>query len=410
MNNNKNILLVSHTFPPYPGIGGRRWAKFAKYLSNAGYRVHVITAENPFHEESLWKNDVISDPAIIIHSLRDSYPGYLIADPVTTWQKLCYRLSLLFVRLLSKGTPYDKAIFWNKKMLNRCRAVIRKENIQNVIVSCAPFSSAYAALALKKEFQKINLLVDFRDPWTWGTGYGMTSISPDRKAYERKMEMEVVKGCDRLFVPTEDMKQHLQSAYAGSANKVITLPHGYDADEIRRNAVTPSDDVRLILYGTLYDKIHTAFENIADCFSTNHRLKLDIFSESERYAEIFKKKNIFGRTVFFHRPELPTELFRKFADYDYVLIIQPDIAINYISTKIYEIIYSERPILLVSQPGKLSEFIVRNHLGVHTRPEEFHAIISLLFEKKGSFLQQPEFPIADYEYGNLTRKLERYFI
>ena len=50
----QHILLISYTFPPHPGIGGRRWAKFSKYLSKLNYIVHVIHVANPFDEDSLW--------------------------------------------------------------------------------------------------------------------------------------------------------------------------------------------------------------------------------------------------------------------------------------------------------------------------------------------------------------------
>ena len=69
------ILIICHSFPPNSGIGGRRWAKFAKELAHRGYTVHVIRNSTTARvRTSLWTNDV-KNPNIIAHPLPDRYPG-----------------------------------------------------------------------------------------------------------------------------------------------------------------------------------------------------------------------------------------------------------------------------------------------------------------------------------------------
>ena len=55
----KKILVVSYTFPPSPGIGGRRWAKFSKVLVQKGWDVDVIAAKITRDSESVWMKDVL---------------------------------------------------------------------------------------------------------------------------------------------------------------------------------------------------------------------------------------------------------------------------------------------------------------------------------------------------------------
>jgi hypothetical protein len=59
LNSEKTILIICYGFPPFPGIGGRRWAKFSKYLSSYGFNINVIASKNPFKTENntLIKNE-----------------------------------------------------------------------------------------------------------------------------------------------------------------------------------------------------------------------------------------------------------------------------------------------------------------------------------------------------------------
>ncbi|MBL7882701.1 MAG: hypothetical protein JNL69_01425, partial [Bacteroidia bacterium] len=164
--NNKHILLISYVFPPYPGIGGRRWAKFAKYLAKNGYTVHVICAKNPFKEVSLFMDDVANNSNIKIYPISGMYPKVLQKQSsFSIFDKLMYRFWKFFLQIIVKGSIYDKAIFWKKKMLKISTEVILENKIENIIVTGAPFRSVFYAADFKRRFAKINLIIDYRDPW-----------------------------------------------------------------------------------------------------------------------------------------------------------------------------------------------------------------------------------------------------
>ena len=409
MDNSKQILLISYTFPPYPGIGGRRWAKFSKYLTQLGYDVHVIYASNGTGDISLWLDDIIDNKNIKLYPIKSRYPASLIMQPKTNWQKLNYRFSLFIVKLTSKGTPYDRGWFWNKAMLRKSEKIIETNKIKNVIVSSAPFSNSYYALDLKIKFPDLNLVVDFRDPWTWGDGYGFSILNPKRIKHEVMMEASVIEFSDKVFVPSIEMKNHIILNYPKFINKIILLPHGFDEDEITRMPKKPSQKLRLVLYGTLYSKLDSVFENISLFIKkAQNKISLDIYSSTSTYKNVFETYGLIGNGVNYYSQILPKYLFEKFDEYDYVLIVQPDFAKDFITTKIYEIIYSGTPTLLISKEGKLLKFISENKLGLCFTPDNFSEKINSVFEHPTGAFNIKQFKIDDCSFKFITSDLAKH--
>ncbi|MCF8422793.1 MAG: hypothetical protein K9H41_00470 [Bacteroidia bacterium] len=399
MDNSKQILLISYTFPPSAGIGGRRWAKFAKYLSRLGYYVHVIYAPINTADKSLWIDDIIDNENIKLYPVKSSYPSILLLKPETIFQKINYRISLSLIKLTSKGTPYDRAWLWNKSMLRKAEYIIDFYKIKNVAVSCAPFSCAYYSLELKKKYNDLNLLVDFRDPWTWGQGYGFNNLSAKRLNYEKMMEGAVVKFSDKFFVPSIEMKKHLVVNYPAFEDKIFQLPHGFDEDEIIPQQKNYSKKLRLVLYGTLYNNLGPIFENLANFINnTNHKISLDIYSTTFTYKNTFKANQLLGNDVNYYKPISPKLLFKKFNEYDYALIIQPDFAKDFITTKIYEIIYSATPILLIANEGELSKFICNNNLGLFYTPNNLSKNLNSIFKYDASAFKLNQFKWEKFSF------------
>ena len=43
----KKVLIITYYWPPVGGSGVQRWAKFAKYLPEMGWKPIIYTPENP---------------------------------------------------------------------------------------------------------------------------------------------------------------------------------------------------------------------------------------------------------------------------------------------------------------------------------------------------------------------------
>jgi glycosyltransferase involved in cell wall biosynthesis len=405
----KHILLISYTFPPYPGIGGRRWAKFSKYLSRLGYTVHVIHAKNPFKEQSLWTEDIENEKNIKRYELNSLYPKVLLTQPKSILQKLNYKISLLIVRFLSKGTLYDRGIFWKKPILSLAAKLIEKYKIKNVIVSCAPFSTAYHTLTLKKKFKELNLIVDFRDPWTWGSVYGFANIAAKRLKHEKMMENAVVEKADKITVPVEIMKQQLLFDYEKKSNKIALLPHAYDEEEVVAKAQTSDDMITIIFYGNLYSGIKDYLVAISNSIKKiKNKIRLEIYSDTDRYSEIFEENNLLNTSVFFYKNLSTKQLFQKIKFSHFVLLVHPDRGIDNISTKFYEIINSRTPILYVSKPGNTSEFIVTKKLGYFFEKHQIENNFEQIVFGNVPYEYNKNYNVSEFSFTSVTQLLKSY--
>jgi glycosyltransferase involved in cell wall biosynthesis len=405
----KNILIVSYTFPPYPGIGGRRWAKFSKYLAKNGYKIYVLCAKNPFIKNSLWCDDV-KNKNIKVYELTTFYPKSLIVNPKNYFQKIKYRTALILVKFFSKGTPYDRGIFWKKKLLQKSTELIKKFDIKNVIVSSAPFSSAYQILDLKKTHSNLNFIVDFRDPWTWGDGYGFSTLNKTRFKFEKTQEERVVEEFNTICVPSAEMKEYFINSY-NCKNNIKILPHGFDAEHMSFSKKSESSKVRMVLYGTLYSNQQDIYNKLADfLFLHEDKLLLDFYTSEKTYISFFESYNLINKSVNYFPLESPNSFFKKISQYDFVLIIQPFSAKDFITTKIYEVIYLKIPIILISSEGKLSQFIIENNLGYYISIDNFKDDFELFMTKSKNDLNFDDFCIDDFSFEKLTQELISYLV
>ena len=160
------LLLISHTFPPYKGIGGRRWAKFAKALARMGHPVHVIhSAGAEALKGSLWTED-IAQPGITVQPLPHRYPTVLFKRPLTSlMEKVSYRLWKMILPRITKGNWLDQSILWRTQLLREAGSLIEQHGIRWMLITGAPFRLFHYGVELKRR-HGVQLLCDLRDPWT----------------------------------------------------------------------------------------------------------------------------------------------------------------------------------------------------------------------------------------------------
>ncbi len=412
----KKILIICHSFPPYPGIGGRRWAKFAKYLSKSGHKVWVIAAKNPYSEQSQWTKDAQNED---VTYLPLKYPAVLKrAHHHSLYHKITYRLALAYVKLFGKGNYYDRSLFWEKQIVRSASEMISRHEIKNVIVTSPPFHLAYHCTKLKDRFKDINLITDIRDLWT--EDYSLSALktmSAERQEYEEKIEKEVLNRSDVVLAVSDQIINGFKKIVP--VNNYHTLINGFDEEDFKN--VQPilnksKEKINLVFTGTLYVNLQNLFIPLIESLK---KLKKE---EPALYGML--SFNFYGHAPnelkhlvtdvdainLHHRISLP-EVYSKISEADLCLLFLTDAYTFSLSTKFYEYLSQKKKIVLFSNKGETSHFIETNHLGYWIAPENTYEGLKKIIElfKKGEIYKwDTALDIQQYSIKNITKELEKH--
>ena len=420
MRANEPILIITHTFPPYKGIGGRRWAKFAKALAKRGHPVHVIHSAGPEElKGSLWTAD-LANPGIQVHPLPQRYPTVLFKRPLnSTADKVMYRFWKTVMPMLTRGNWLDKTVLWHDQLLASASQLITEHRIRNVIITGAPFRLFHYGVELKRK-QGIHLVCDLRDPWTWHDGYGHGSLSAADQAYEAELELEMIQEADRITSPHPSVIDHLREHYPAQAAKCSVLGHAIDPDELGTPQPSRNDgDFRMIYAGSLYgaqeadayfEELMKAFENLRDAQPDKwERVSLDLYITGhgmDRYRDQLNERSLQDH-IHIHAPLPAAEVFALIAQADAVLIFIPSFNKDLLGTKFTEIFHLRRPVIHVGDEGAVSEAIVSRRLGISIPVHLLSAELPRIMSGERVIDIDPTVDHSDHMLDHIAGKLVR---
>ena len=378
-NTDRSILIVNYGFPPFPGIGGRRWALFAKSLVKSGCNVYAIGARNPFSYQSSWQ--LSTDQISGYYPLNLNYPSSLITFPPGLIGKIKYKLGLWLVKFKHKGNPYDRTIFWKTPLQSKIRELINQKQINTVIVSVAPFSLLSHVNELVTEYPDVKFVADIRDPWTTNVNaYGYSSLSKSRFDYEVNIEKSCLSNYQLILTVNSTLTDYFHQLYPN--NKCVTLPNGFDDNfsQVSKNTVKlESDKINIVFSGSFYDNAFYLFKNLIDAISlidNKSRVKFYFIGSNLesliKYVSNSSVKDLF----FFGKVESSAEVDLILQQANYAILYLTD-DINYsLSTKFCEYIKHSKPILLFSKEGYTSRYIIDNDLGWHVSESNIKQVMN----------------------------------
>ncbi|MCK9480995.1 MAG: hypothetical protein M0R38_04430 [Bacteroidia bacterium] len=405
----KKVLIICFTFPPYPGIGGRRWAKFAKYLAESGVDVSVIAAKKKQGSVSSWASDIESYREKIEY-IKTNYPLVLTRVPKTFIEKVCYKLALLYVKLFTKGNYYDHSVFWRKNLLKATEGKI-KQGYNNIIVSCAPFATAYYVAELKEKYPNINLIVDFRDPWTNNkTSFGFTTISSKRLEVEKVRERVVANKSDYILTVSDAMTDYYKSF--GTEKKCLTVKNGFDYSDFEslEGCKSQNEKLRFVFAGTFYHKSLHVFENFCESLREIREENEDVFNKLEFhfFGDMpMQFKEIAGEivSIVFHNRVSLESAYMEIAKGNLAMLFLTDDLNHSFSTKFYEYIALQKLIAVFSSRGETACYVEENRLGYACDLGNIkNSLLKIHSDwKKGALVFNQEYNLSQHDVKNICQ-------
>ena len=409
MSKQPKILIISFTFPPYSGVGGRRWAKFAKYLRKENIPFHVIASKR-LEKTSNWTSDIESYKEHITY-VSGGYPLVLTSNPQSIIEKIKYRLALFREKYLSIGNYYDLSKYW-KKPLIPCVKEKLEQGFDTVIYTIPPFRGAYFLTELKKEFPNVQFIADFRDPWTSNrTSFGFDSLNQKNLKYEKEMEKEVVHAFDKVLSVSKEINDYLISTHQANPDKFYVLKNGFDIDD-KAEPDGKSAKISIAFIGTFYVKAKHLFDEFVQGISELELENPSWFDQMEfnfyGHKPIYFDAGMAKTTSIKHHGMLPLkEAAQQIANAKACMLFLADDTNYSFSTKFYEYVSNNKPVLLFAKAGGTSQFVVENNIGLSFTPGHIKEELSKALPKviDGSLSFNSNFDTRAFELEQLTKDL-----
>jgi glycosyltransferase involved in cell wall biosynthesis len=423
-----NVLLVSYSFPPAGGVGVLRAASLARYFPAEGIRLDVLTAHNAsaVGADSALLKDIPCEVAIH-RTITFDLPFGLkkgIKKLITGGKPSSGKASAaaptakpsFFKRAIQDLLLPDPQVTWLPALTRAARRIVRKRNIELVLITVPPFSSVLLVERLRKDFPHLPIVVDFRDEWL-STTIDLVSFSRSERAVRiaREAEASAVRNATAIVAVTEAARREIRARYPHEPEeKFQLLPNGFDSTRLRAASTPvyrPGEKIVATYVGTVYGSTEPttlvqAMQSLPPEVKSRFKLRFIGHIEEPRYRESLLQLGDMVELKGF----LPqSEALAMMNETDYVLLVTHD-PLN-VAAKFYDYIGSGKPILATVHPdGDVRRLLENLRAGWWADSRDVEAIRKLFIDAaaRGDSLPTSFRPdrakIALYERKPLARR------
>ena len=395
----KKVLFICYHFPPI--LVGWRFARLVRYLPKFGWQPIVISAA-----ESV---SYAKDYSLLKQVPKDTQV-YRVGhrEPSVEWEyvRRKFRINYVF-------PDYYKS--WYSPALREARNILQREKVDLIFSSSPPYTSAFVAMKLKKEFN-IPWVAEWRDLWSGNEflnqSYERTIIKPLRSIQRsciKKGERELFMKSDKTIVVAPHHRKQLSELQGVRAGDVEIITNGYDESnfkELKAYALYPNN-LTITFLGSFYPQFR---EHILSFLETINELdkEAEVIFIGQGAAEM-QGVDMPNLTKILHMSKEKALAFA--AGSDFLFLVMPPSA-KWIPGKIFEYLRLGKPVLaLVPQDGDVATIIQESKAGFilsHERGELKEQLLDIFDQWRGGKFKgfHPDWEyVAQFERRNLTRRL-----
>lgn len=392
----RRLLIISYVFPPCGGITVQRALSFAKYLPENGIEVHVLTASNaaaPVRDPGLLRH---VPPQVTVHHALTLEPPFYLRKKL--WALADRRAKAASAQPATGGANHsggglrslvksvlmpDPQVLWKPMALRAASRIIRRHNIDTVLVTAPPFSVFLIGNELKRRYPHIRLISDFRDEWLrfYLTDFDFLADSKTRARAEA-IERETIERSSLVLAVTRSSLDEISSRYSGQpASKFALLANGYDPDalqQVERRWHGNTGRMVVTHVGTAYKTASPAYYlDAVDSLPEEIRSRIEtrfIGRIAETEQRIFENRKSRVELLGF----LPqAEALRRTSETDYLLLTMTnDFSLP---GKLFEYLATGKPVLALSpRNGEVDRLLAETRGGFcvpHDNPEAIRELL-----------------------------------
>lgn len=367
-----NILLVAYYFPPINCAGSVRPAQMAQWLRRCGHSVSVLT--HGYAEGTDLSPEIIRvhDPAFVRAHRGKNFWHWAFWRGWAELQNSCARYASIF-------SP------WRKAVLQRAEEIYQACHPDLILATYPPLEVLEIGLELSRLFN-VPLVSDFRD------GLLFCSIEEKRmrnhrciREKYRETEKAIAAASTLIVAVTPVLQKYFLDTYPGS--RCETVFNGYDEDEWNN---LPG----LTLAPGYFHIVHTGRFALSDSATDidpflaalrqagrnhpNTPFRLHLIGEYSRREMSFLKDLIHSAVVVIHplKDRRETLAYQKAADL-LLLITRPGVRSG-IPLKLFEYIFSGRPVLAVTDDLEVRRIVNESGTGWCVSPTDMASLVVIL--------------------------------
>ena len=371
-----NILLIAYYYPPINSGGSVRPEKMAKYLSKFGHNITILT-------QSYKKTDFTQKNIIRIYDISNNKD-----------RKGINKIKWLFLRSFTEilnllGIYYSIYSLWKRNVIKYDKKIIEQVNPDIIITTYPPVETLEIGLLFSKKY-KIPLISDFRD------GLLFEPIEKKRiKKYKcirekyKKIEKETAVQSDAIITIAHPITDYFKNMYK---TKSMTIFTGFDPDDFKNLPLDIKLDhskFNIVFTGGFslaekFNRVDYFFESIRILIKKNpeltKKIRIHLIGNYTK-KELNSLKELINKNIIVCHGFVKRKIALAFQkEADILLIITLPDRKSSTSTKIFEYIYSKKPILGLTHKTVLADIIKDTKTGWIVHPQKPKEISNLIFE------------------------------
>jgi glycosyltransferase involved in cell wall biosynthesis len=384
-----HIVIITYDWPPRNSISVHRPYSWAKYWSEQGIKVTVLTAAKQPFDEPLDLSLPQLPISIIETSNKKKGANFLSKIFKIPWVR---SISKSLISLLTKklNIIIDPRASWC--LATKPYAIKLSKNADYVISTFGPASAHLIAMDMKKINPKIKWIADYRD--LWSNNYMLKISEKLRKSIVSEEMSSVGEYADKITTVSEDMVNKLSYLLKKPVYKV---PNGFDADEKKIKKISSKINIkikkplRIIYTGMIYRVFRDPkplLDAISHLIETNQinfgDITVDFYGDrievAKEYAQQSKFKP-FVRIMGHVKREIALDAQKNAGILLLLESSHPD-ARGTLTGKLFEYMVAGRPILCVGScpEYEIGQVLSQTGTGIVVGPNEIKNLPEILLE------------------------------